>query len=187
MERLIQWFLKKLSDWQYKIDRENTQYRIINIWNALDFYDVHFELLNGPFKGTIVRYTKFEINEQTSEVEYAIKIVNGPLPKSERKYVRLQSIMGIVLEKHIKLAMTHHQDLKSEILNDDTEDRTDYIEEPVVQRTVRKKGASAPKRRVRSRQVGKTTAGRDKGVHSKVQPSAEPDSDTVVPRSKGRN
>ena len=186
MGRLIQWFQKKLSDYYYRKDSRTIQYEIINTWNALDFFDVHFKLLNGPFKGTIVRYTKFAMNEETGEVEYAIKIVNGPLPRTERKHIRLQSIMGIVLEKHIRLAMAHHQELKNEILNDDTEDRNDYIEEPAVQRTVRKKGTSAPKRRVRSRQVGKTAAGRNKGIYSKVQPSAEPDSDTVIPRGKER-
>lgn len=181
MGQLIKWFQKRIDQHRRAKYSENHYYRIL-----LHEDQQFFELLHGPFKGIL--YT-FDVHyaEGSNNFAFSIEVYEtdaGVLYKArdQRKYtdnLKFTKIVDFIFHYMVNDAVENHNTLKEEILNDDSEDRASYFEEPFAQRTVCKKNPARDRKRVRSKQVGKNSAGRIKDVHPEVQPPAVSGSNTT--------
>ena len=122
---------------------------------------VKIELLKGPFKGIIYSYGEINFGEDLgyrgSRASFDVTILNTDLTEKEKeKYVadpKFGKIAGqillVIIEEALKMQVEKYY---SENLNE--EDREDYFEEPVPERTVRKKGSSVSESRISSGKIG---------------------------------
>lgn len=107
------------------------------------------ELLKGQFKGIIYSYGELNFGEDLgyrgSRASFDVEILNENLTKELKdKYLsnpKFSKVVGQILLVIIEKALeTQVEKYYRENLNE--EDREDYFEEPVPERTVRKKGSS---------------------------------------------
>jgi hypothetical protein len=122
---------------------------------------MRIELLKGPFKGIIYSYGDInfleDLGHRGSQASFDITILNADFTeKQKEKYVTdpnfskvVGQILLVIIEKALQMQV---QKYYSENLNE--EDREDYFEEPVPERTVPKKGSAVSEGRVSSGKIG---------------------------------
>ncbi len=139
-----------------------------------NLYILKIKLLNNEFHDAIVGF----IVDETIEYQgYALPIKSVLVKPSIINPIDFTSsekwcILGPQIFENCFIKVSHNYKLLREEILSDENDRTDYFEEPVPQRTVYKKGTSVPKKRVFSEQKRKNSVSRDSISHSKVQPPA---------------
>ena len=171
MAQLMQWIRNKISEWRER----DFSYEIIG--STADPFELQVKLTDGKFKGKIFSITNVIINDDGS-ASCVIQKHNFAKVMFIPTHYRLEEVIQTVFTKILQTSKDNYTQLRKEILNDD-EDREDYFEEPVVERAVcKRKSVSKSKKRVRTRQVRKAFAGRDKKLHRKVQPSTKSRSNT---------
>lgn len=123
-----------------------------------------FKLLKGKYKDVVFSIGAIKVGETlpdgSAKASFDVDIIQQP-SKFKRDltldstFSKITSdILLVVLEDAIKSADERMKSLEQELRGADNEfdeDRTDYIEEPVQKRAVRKKNPSVPKKRVLSR------------------------------------
>jgi hypothetical protein len=121
---------------------------------------MRIELLKGPFKGIIYSYGDInfleDLGHRGSQASFDITILNNDLTEKQKdKYITdtkfckiVGQILLVIIEKALEMQV---QKYYSENLNE--EDREDYFEEPVPERTVRKKGSPVSESRVSSGEI----------------------------------
>ena len=122
---------------------------------------MRIELLKGRFKGIIYSYGDInfleDLGHRGSMASFDITILNADFTeKQKEKYVTdrnfskvVGQILLVIIEKALQMQV---QKYYSENLNE--EDREDYFEEPVPERTVPKKGSAVSEGRVSSGKIG---------------------------------
>jgi len=122
---------------------------------------MRIELLKGSFKGIIYSYGEINFKEDLghrgAQATFDVTILNKDLTESQKEnYIsdpKFSKVVGqillVIIEKALEMQVEKYY---SENLNE--EDREDYFEEPVPERTVRKKGSSVSKGRVSSGEIG---------------------------------
>lgn len=163
MGLLTRWFQKKQTT-------NEPLYEIVDN-EAKTFDDLQFKLLRGTFKGFLVKIRNLQFDD-TGKVTFALEILNNTKPLKPKENAEFEDVMSDVFLQHLERCIENAKNFEKE-LNNDTEDRDNYTEEPDIQRTVRKKGSAVSKGRVRPRQGRKTGTRRSKKLYSKVQPSTQ--------------
>lgn len=128
------------------------------------------KLTKGPYKNALVGF----VSDPSDSINLAVKteLLNKEYGDVD---FTLNDDWCIIAEQifnnEFALAIKHYCAVRNEIITDE-DDRTDYFEEPLPQRTIRKEGSSLSKKRVLSRQKRKTGISRNTSTHNKVQPPA---------------
>lgn len=145
---MTNWFLKKIekiqSDQRKKHYGEDDYFKLYT-GDGVDYRNdiIAVEFLKGEYAGVVAAYTSCNITEG-SRCEFSVRIINNfqfdeKILLKERRFKKaLGQILILIMEKStIK---------ETETPEDDDGFTEDYIEEPIHQRTVRKKGSSVSKR-----------------------------------------
>jgi hypothetical protein len=136
------------------------------------------DIIKGPWKGSTVAFeTVLEDPYGAIGLTLKTKLLKGDYDFTSDPNWCI--IAADIFEYEWGESLKNYQKLREDILEDDT-DRIDYFEEFVPQRTVYKKGNSAPKKRILSRQKRKNSVPRDSRIHSKVQPPSDHGSDSDI-------
>jgi len=169
LTRLTQPTIDKLNSWiRQRKYKKDVYYRIASETEHSGIMPI--ELLKGPFKGIIYSYGTINVGEDLgimgAQASFDIEIIKGPQNILENE--SFAKISGQVLLTILEIAIKNQAEvfLKGSL---DEENREDYIEEPVPQRTVRKKNPTVPKTRVSSGKVGKKSVRRSTKLRSPVQ------------------
>ena len=174
MRKLFQPFIDKYQKWDR--DRKYPEGKYFRVAYETKHNGIMpIELLKGPFQGIIYSYGSVTIGEDLgymgSKAAFDIEIVKGPQNLIED--VKFCKITGDILLTIIEKAVYAQADkFESENLADE-EIGENYIEEPVPQRTVRKKDSAIPKKRISSGPKRKKPVRRHTKVRSKVQPDTD--------------
>ena len=137
------------------------------------------ELLQGPYKGVMYTYGHINIDEDLgykgANASFDFNVINADLTLEQRyEYCndsKLGKIVGqILLNVFEDIIKKQAETFAKENLNEEV--REDYFEEPVPQRTVRKKNPSVSKKRVSTGKKRKSPVRRG----TKVRPPLQPDS-----------
>jgi hypothetical protein len=172
MLKFVQPYIDKLNSWNRKRKyKRDVYYRIAHNANHTGIMPI--ELIKGPFKGIIYSYGAINIGDDLgyvgAQASFDIDIIRGE--QNLLQDVEFSKLVGDILLVTLEEALS----LQAEkmIGGLDEEIGEDYIEEPVPQRTVRKKDSAVSKKRVSTRKVGKKPVRRSAKVRSSVQPDTD--------------
>lgn len=155
--------------------KEGDYFALENL-NVADEYGIGIRLLSGDYAGVLLSISHLSVMEEMgyrgAKAGFTIKIheskypeVNNNLPLPEKLGKIVSDILLIILEHAIKNEYGYTPptgDLTDE------EDRKDYFEEPVPQRTVREKDSAVPEDGVPARPKRKTPVRRNPELRPKV-------------------
>jgi hypothetical protein len=169
---------------------------------AVKFQEQHFlpvTIIKGPYKGLTFSFENVQWNKLIASLAvndgdavpssermvatYDIKFIVKGLRNAALTYKKFKWTADDIWTDYAAFIADNHNKLKQQVLTDKTEEypdeeyRTDDIEEFAAPRGLRSKGPALPTQRVRARQKRTSAIGRDKGLHSKVQPTSVKDSD----------
>jgi hypothetical protein len=172
-------FLQPLIDKLEKLYRDQKykegEYFKVSTDNISSNGILPIELLKGPYSGTIYSYGTIGIDEDLgyrgARASFDINIIKGFQNLTENpEFCKITGeVLLVVLEKavHLQADKFESENLKDEEIGED------YIEEPVPQRTVRKKNSAISKKRVSAGKKRKKSVRRS----TKVRPPVQPDTD----------
>lgn len=134
---------------------------------------IEIELLRGPYAGTRYSISDIQIlDEKSGKATFDVQVINFSenLSQDFANDARFQKILGDVFHIILENAINNYSNVRKEIIRDDVneESREDYIEEPVKQRAVRKKGAAVSERGISSGKKRKNSVRGNKKVPPKV-------------------
>jgi hypothetical protein len=104
------------------------------------------EILQGPFKGTVFVINSINILDDYGRAKFEHMIIQKQPGKHDTYYGnKFSEVVGDILLNVLSEAQGNYKSLRQEVLSDD-EDGSDYIEEPVEERTVSSQGSTVPKK-----------------------------------------
>jgi hypothetical protein len=111
-------------------------FRIADEYNGL----LPIEVLEGAYKGTVFTVKDIKVLDDYGKTKFDHEIIKK-IPGTHASYYgeEFSKLVGEILFICIADAQTNFNDLKKEVLSDDT-DGSVYFEEPIEERTVSKKG-----------------------------------------------
>jgi len=170
MSKLLQPIIDKLEKWnRNRKYRQDVYFEIANDVPPNGILPIR--LLKGPYSGIIYSYGTISIGDDLGyrghQASFDINIIEGPqnLIDDEKFSKIIGEILLVVLESAIKCQVDKFE---SENLKDE-EIGENYTEEPVPQRTVRKKNSAVSKKRVSSGPKRKKSVRRSTKVRPPVQ------------------
>lgn len=176
MRKLFQPVIDKLQKWtRARKYKENEYFRIAYDSNYTGIMPI--ELLKGQYKGIIYCYGPISVGEDLgyrgAQASFSIEVINEELdPAIKEAYLNdpaFAKLTGEILLVVLGKALEKQTDkFISENLGNE-EDRENYLEEPVPQRTVRKKNPAISEDGVPTGKKRKKPVRRNTKIRSKVQ------------------
>jgi len=166
MMKMMSNFLDKFDAWNR--NRKYRKVKFYEIYTSEEVYEneeisIAFKLLKGKYKDVIFGIGGITVGETLSDgsakANFDMEVINQPktlkgdLTLDDKFNKIVGDILLVVLEDAIKTSGERMNSLKEEsngVENEFEQNRTDYSEEPVQKRTVRKKNPSVSKKRVLS-------------------------------------
>lgn len=154
-----------------------------NDYVAGDYYEISSEhlldngsgmipirILRGPYVGCVFDFNNLNFKDD-SNVELDINeiVVGKYATKGFSKEEKFTKIMHGIFEDVLYDAVDTYKESREKVLSDEYDNREDYFEEPVPQRTVRKRSTTTSKTGVSRRKSTKNTNVGNSGVRKKVQ------------------
>lgn len=174
--------LKRLKEYFGFIEYHINEHYVPATEYQKNFY-LPVEIIKGPYGGVVFSFENVNWNRvvdgsgERMVASYNINIIEGRVNK------KFRNVADDIWADYAAFIAENHNKVKEQVLKDDTEEypdeeyRTDHIEEFVTPRGIRSKGTALPTSRIRTRQKRTTTSGGNQGLHSKLQPPANKDSD----------
>jgi hypothetical protein len=188
MDHLLRIIQRRMNKW-FPPNIERGKYYTICNYNNIPSEAGTYTIEKGPYRDTVFTIENVRIGDEAGSFEAGLilfdrKIIFGGWTKHDfTKDPFFDTIVDRIFQIELRYCINNYANVRKEVLADE-DDRTDYIEEPVAKRTVRKKSNSVPKKRILSKQKRKTNISGSKRVLSKVRPPNDHGSDSDIFSSK---